>query len=119
MDLIQTGGSADGGIDGIVSLDKLGLDKIYVQAKRWQGSVGRPELQAFFGAIVGRRASKGVFLTTSTFTSAAKGYAESVSDSLALVDGEHLARLMIDHGVGVSVERRAEVVRVDTDYFEV
>lgn len=113
----QVGKAGDGGIDGIISLDKLGFEKVYVQAKRWQGSVGRPEIQAFFGALAGHRASKGVFLTTSKFTREAREYASRVSDSLVLVDGDRLTSLMVAHGVGVS-HRAFRVARVDTDYFE-
>ncbi len=113
----QTGGTGDGGIDGIVSLDRLGLDKVYVQAKRWKGSVGRPEVQGFFGALAGRRASKGVFMTTSSFTTHALDYAAQVSDSLVLVDGPQMARLMISTGVGVSTMRKIAIVALDTDYF--
>jgi restriction system protein len=113
----QVGKSGDGGIDGIITLDKLGFEKVYVQAKRWQGSVGRPEIQAFFGALAGHRASKGVFLTTSKYTREAREYASRVSDSLVLVDGDRLTSLMIAHGVGVS-HRILRVAKVDTDYFE-
>jgi restriction system protein len=88
-----------------------------VQAKRWQNSVGRPEIQSFFGALAGHRASKGVFITASTFTKEARGYAAQVSDSLVLVDGKRLAELMIERGVGVS-HRTIRVAQVDSDYFE-
>jgi len=115
--LQNTGGSGDGGIDGIISLDKLGLDKVYVQAKRWQGTIARPAIQAFYGALAGQRASKGVFITTSDFSQGARDYAASVSGSLVLVNGRQLARLMVDHGVGVSVVRTVRLVRVDSDYF--
>lgn len=116
-DLQRVGGSGDGGIDGIISLDRLGLEKIYIQAKRWQHGVGRPEIQSFFGALAGRRASKGVFITTSTFTKDARAYADSVSGQLVLVDGERLAHLMIEHRVGVS-HKPIYIARVDGDYFE-
>lgn len=115
--LQQVGKAGDGGIDGIISLDRLGFEKVYVQAKRWQGSVGRPEIQAFFGALAGHRASKGVFLTTSKFTREAREYASRVSDSLVLVDGNRLTSLMISQGVGVSHQVH-RVARIDTDYFE-
>lgn len=115
--LQQVGKSGDGGIDGIISLDRLGLEKVYVQAKRWQGNVGRPEIQSFFGALAGHRASKGVFITSSAFTKDARAYAAQVSDSLVLVDGHRLATLMIEHGVGVS-HRTIRIARVDSDYFE-
>lgn len=116
-DLQRVGGSGDGGIDGVISLDRLGLEKVYVQAKRWQKNVGRPEIQGFFGALAGRRATKGVFITTSAFTREARDYANRVSDSIVLVDGARLARLMIEHGVGVT-HRPLKVAQVDSDYFE-
>ena len=115
--LQRVGRSGDGGIDGIISLDRLGLEKVYVQAKRWRNTVGRPEIQAFFGALAGHRASKGVFITTSTYSREAQEYAAHVSDSLVLVDGARLAGLMIEHGVGVS-HRNLRVAKVDSDYFE-
>ena len=115
--LQQVGKSGDGGIDGIISLDRLGLEKVYIQAKRWQSSVGRPEIQSFFGALAGHRASKGVFLTSSSFTKDARAYASQVSDSLVLVDGQRLATLMIEQGVGVS-HRVLKISQVDRDYFE-
>ena len=114
----HVGRSGDGGIDGVITLDRLGLEKVYVQAKRWQNTVGRPDIQSFFGALAGRRASKGVFITTSTYSSEARQYAGSVSDSLVLIDGQQLARLMIEYCVGVSVYRSVRIVRVDTDFFE-
>jgi restriction system protein len=115
--LHRVGKSGDGGIDGIISLDRLGFEKVYVQAKRWQGSVGRPEIQGFFGALAGHRASKGVFITTSTFTKEAREYAARVSDSLVLVDGPRLTSLMIAHGVGVS-HSVVKLAKIDSDYFE-
>lgn len=116
-DVRRVGGSGDGGIDGIISLDRLGLEKVYVQAKRWQGAVGRETLQAFSGALAGQRAKKGVFITTSTFTRQALGYAEQVSDAMVVVDGERLAQLMIAHGVGVT-HKPLRLPQVDSDYFE-
>ncbi len=115
--LTRVGKSGDGGIDGIISLDRLGLEKVYVQAKRWQNGVGRPDVQAFFGALAGRRATKGVFLTTSTFSREAVEFAESVSDKIVLVDGARLTELMMDFGVGVQ-HKAIRVPRVDSDYFE-
>ena len=118
-DLEATPLTGDGGIDGIITLDRLGLEKVYVQAKRWtKGGVGRPEIQKFFGALAGRRANRGVFITTSTFTGDAKEYARQVSDSIVLVDGQELAALMIEYGVGVSVQRTIKIARLDSDYFE-
>lgn len=115
-DLQRVGGSGDGGIDGIISLDKLGLEKVYVQAKRWQNTVGRPELQAFYGALAGQKAKRGVFITTSGFTSQARDFAHSV-EGMVLVDGERLVHLMIENEVGVS-SRLIKVPKLDMDYFE-
>lgn len=114
--LQHTPATGDGGIDGIISLDRLGLEKVYVQAKRWQNAVGRPEIQAFFGALSGRKASKGVFITTSDFTAGARDYARSVSDTLVLVSGAELVELMIDCRVGVT-HRPINVPDLDADYF--
>lgn len=115
-DLQRVGGSGDGGIDGIISLDRLGLEKVYVQAKRWQNSVGRPDVQAFYGALAGQRANKGVFITTSTFTPQAEDFARSV-ERVVLVDGSRMADLMIDHEVGVTM-RPLRAPRLDSDYFD-
>lgn len=115
-DLQRVGGSGDGGIDGVISLDKLGLEKVYVQAKRWQQTVGRPEIQAFYGALAGQRANKGVFITTSAYTPQALEFARSV-ERIVLVDGKRLASLMIDHEVGVSA-RIIKVPKLDSDYFD-
>lgn len=115
-DLQRVGGAADGGIDGVISLDKLGLEKVYVQAKRWEQPVGRPEVQAFYGALAGQRARKGVFITTSSFSRQAADFARSV-ESIVLVDGVRLAELMIDHEVGVTL-RPVNIPRLDSDYFE-
>ena len=115
-DLQRVGGSGDGGIDGVISLDKLGLEKVYVQAKRWQNVVGRPEIQGFYGALAGQRANKGVFITTSGYTSQAIEFAKSV-ERIVLVDGPRLAELMMDHEVGVSA-RTVKIPRIDTDYFD-
>ena len=116
QDLQRVGGSGDGGIDGIISLDRLGLEKVYVQAKRWQSSVGRPELQAFYGALAGQKARKGVFITTSNFTAQALEFARSV-EGIVLVDGQRLAGLMIDHEVGVTA-RTVKIPKIDGDYFD-
>jgi restriction system protein len=115
-DLQRVGGSGDGGIDGIISLDRLGLEKVYVQAKRWQNVVGRPDVQAFYGALAGQRANKGVFITTSSFTSQAVEFARSV-ERVVLVDGAKLTDLMIDHEIGVTL-RPVKVPKIDSDYFE-
>lgn len=114
-DLLRVGRSGDGGIDGVISLDRLGLEKVYVQAKRWQNSVGRPEVQAFYGALAGQRANRGVFLTTSTFTQQAIDFAGSV-ERIVLVDGKKLAELMIEYEVGVA-SRAVRIPKIDTDYF--
>lgn len=115
-DLLRVGRSGDGGIDGVISLDRLGLEKVYVQAKRWQSSVGRPEVQAFYGALAGQRANRGVFITTSTFTQQAVDFAGSV-ERIVLVDGSKLAALMIEYEVGVA-SRAARIPKIDSDYFE-
>ncbi|MFJ5442830.1 restriction endonuclease [Pectobacterium sp. CHL-2024] len=115
-DLQRVGGTGDGGIDGIISLDKLGLERVYVQAKRWQNTVGRPELQAFYGALAGQKAKRGVFITTSGFTAQARDFAHSV-EGMVLVDGERLVHLMIENEVGVS-SRLVKVPKLDMDYFE-
>jgi restriction system protein len=115
-DVQRVGGSGDGGIDGIISLDRLGLEKVYIQAKRWQNQVGRPDVQAFYGALAGQRANKGVFLTTSTFSAQAHDFARSV-ERVVLVDGARLTELMMEHAVGVS-HRELKVPKLDGDYFE-
>jgi len=112
------GKSGDGGIDGIIKEDKLGLDVIYIQAKRWDGnSIGGPSVQQFAGALQGQRANKGIFITTSTFTDAARKYVAQIGSKIVLIDGEQLAQLMIDHNVGVSVAANYEIKRIDSDYF--
>jgi restriction system protein len=112
------GRSGDGGIDGAIKEDKLGLDVIYIQAKRWEDTVGRPEIQKFAGALQGQRTNKGVFITTSTFTREAKEYAGFISSKIILVDGAQLAKLMVDHSVGVSTVSTFHVKKIDSDYFE-
>lgn len=111
------GKSGDGGIDGIINEDRLGLDVIYIQAKRWEGDVGRPEIQKFVGALAGNKASKGVFITTSGFTKEARAYAGQVNSKVVLIDGTMLAELMIDYNIGVSTRETYEIKRVDSDYF--
>lgn len=111
------GKSGDEGIDGIINEDRLGLEVVYLQAKRWKDTVSRPELQKFVGALHGQNARKGVFITTSGFSKGAVDYAKGLQDKVVLVDGELLANLMVDYGVGVSLERSYEVKRVDSDYF--
>jgi restriction system protein len=111
------GKSGDGGIDGIIKEDRLGLDVIYIQAKRWEGTVGRPEIQKFVGALQGLRARKGIFITTSSFSSEALQYVVMIESKVVLIDGQTLASFMIDHGVGVSPVASYEIKRVDSDYF--
>ena len=108
----------DGGIDGIIKEDKLGLDAIYLQAKRWEGTVGSPVVQGFAGALIGKKARKGVFITTSNFSPQARSFASGTENlKIILIDGEQLAQLMIDHDVGVTEESRYIVKKVDLDYF--
>ncbi len=111
------GRSGDGGIDGVIREDKLGLDVIYLQAKRWQGVVGRPIVHGFVGAIHGAQATKGVIITTSDFTMEAKAYVKTIPTRIVLVDGRTLAELMIDHNVAVSRVSNYEIKKVDNDYF--
>lgn len=112
--------SNDGGIDGIIDQDALGLSRIYVQAKRYalDKSIGRPAIQGFVGALQGAQADRGVFLTTATFSDKAQEYADAVSSRVVLIDGDRLAKLMIRYGVGVQVKRTVALVEVDEDYFE-
>lgn len=110
-------GRGDEGVDGTIKEDKLGLDVIYIQAKRWQNTVGRPDVQAFAGALMGKKANKGVFITTSQFSQEARSYVENIPQKIILIDGEQLAQLMIDHGVGVTEVATYRVKRVDSDYF--
>ena len=112
------GRSGDEGIDGIINEDKLGLDVIYVQAKRWDATVGRPEIQKFAGALQGQRARKGIFITTSSFSREAEEYAAHIDSKIILIDGERLAALMVDHNVGVSTVGVYELKKIDSDYFE-
>lgn len=112
------GKSGDGGIDGIIKEDRLGLDVIYLQAKRWEGAVGRPEVQKFAGALQGHRATKGVFLTTSSYTREALDYVNMINTKIILIGGQELVSLMIDHNVGVSTVGMYELKKVDVDYFE-
>jgi restriction system protein len=111
------GHSGDGGIDGIIKEDRLGLDVIYIQAKRWEGTVGRPEVQKFAGALQGQRARKGIFLTTSSFTKDAIAFAAAIDSRIVLIGGEELVVLMIDHNIGVTPVASYEIKRVDADYF--
>ncbi len=108
---------ADEGIDGVINEDQLGLDIVYLQAKRWENQVGRPEIQKFVGALHGKRARKGVFLTTSTFSRDAYQYVEAIDPKVVLIDGNRLAQLMIDFNVGVSTAQSYFIKRIDSDYF--
>jgi restriction system protein len=111
------GKSGDEGIDGIIKEDRLGLDIIYVQAKRWENTVGRPEIQKFAGALQGQRAKKGVFITTSDFSKDAHDYASRIDTKIVLIDGEQFAQFMIDHNIGVTPVVNYEIKRIDSDYF--
>jgi len=110
--------SNDGGIDGIINEDRLGLDVIYVQAKRYQNKVGRVDVQNFVGALAGKQAHKGVFITTSDFNGNAIEFAKTVPQKVILIDGERLSDLMIEHNVGVSTEEVITIKKIDSDYFE-
>ena len=107
----------DEGIDGIINEDSLGLDVIYLQAKRWGGTVGRPEIQKFVGALHGKRAKKGVFITTSTFSEDAETYVKTIDPKVVLIDGQKLSELMVSYNVGVSTAQTYSVKKVDSDYF--
>lgn len=107
----------DGGIDGIIKEDKLGLDVVCIQAKRWENTVGRPQVQAFAGSMEGHRAKKGVLLTTATFSKDAHDYISRIERKIVLIDGKQLAELMIDHGIGTTTSRNYELKRIDSDYF--
>lgn len=117
----RIGGTGDGGVDGLIEQDALGLDQIYIQAKRYAetNTVGRPTVQEFVGALHGKQASRGVFITTSTFTKAAREYADGINNlRVILIDGDRLGKLMVKYKVGVQVEHVYEVVKVDEDFFE-
>ena len=113
-----TKASGDEGIDGVINEDRLGLDVIYVQAKRWQETVGRKEIQSFVGALAGKKAQKGVFITTSGFKNTASEYANDVHQKVILIDGERLADLMIEHNIGVAPFHSYKIKHVDSDYFD-
>lgn len=112
------GRRGDEGIDGIIKEDRLGLDIIYIQAKRWEATVGRPDIQKFAGALDGQRARKGIFITTSDFSREAEDYVSRIDKKIILIDGQTMARLMIDFGVGVTSVSTYEVKKIDSDYFE-
>jgi restriction system protein len=111
------GGSGDEGIDGVINEDRLGLDSIYIQAKKWDGKVGRPEIQRFVGALHGKRARKGVFLTTGTFSSEAREYIRTIDPRVVLIDGPELASYMLDLDIGVTTKAIFQLKRIDSDYF--
>ena len=111
------GKSGDEGIDGIINEDRLGLDIVYIQAKKWDASVSRPEIQKFVGALQGQRANKGIFISTSNFTKGAIDYVSRIESKIILVDGEMLSQLMIDYNLGVTTEATYELKRIDSDYF--
>jgi restriction system protein len=113
------GQGGDGGVDGVIYEDKLGLERIYVQAKRWENSVGRPQVQAFAGSLEGQRARKGVLITTSTFTRDAVDFVDRIEKRIVLIDGRELARLMYEVGLGVTTQHTYEIKRLDSDYFVV
>lgn len=112
------GRQGDEGIDGVINEDRLGLDVIYIQAKRWENTVSRPEIQKFAGALQGKRAKKGIFITTSTFSQGARDYANRIDSKIILIDGQKLAQLMIEYNVGVTPIAVYELKRIDRDYFE-
>ena len=112
-----TSKSGDEGIDGIIKEDKLGLDKIYIQAKKWENTIGRPEIQKFVGALHGKRAKKGIFITTSNFTKEAIEYAVNLDVVVVLIDGNKLTSLMIENDLGVAVKNIYKIRKLDTDYF--
>lgn len=111
------GQSGDGGIDGIIKEDKLGLDVIYIQAKRWEDCVGRPEIQKFVGALVGHHANKGVFITTASFSRSATEFVQTIQNKVILIDGDMLAQLMVDYDIGVTKQISYDIKRIDNDYF--
>ena len=114
-----TKASNDEGVDGVINEDRLGLDVIYVQAKKWNNAtVGRPDIQSFVGALAGKQAQKGIFITTSDFAETAKAYAKSISQKVILIDGSRLADLMIEHNIGIASAHAYEIKRIDRDYFE-
>ncbi len=112
------GKSGDAGLDGVIWQDRLGLEAVYVQAKRWDNTVSRPEVQKFAGSLEGAKARKGVFMTTATFSHEAREYTRGIEKRIVLIDGSELVRLMIEHNIGVSTEATVKIQRIDNDYFE-
>jgi len=111
------GRNGDGGIDGIIKEDKLGLDVIYIQAKRWENNVAIKEIRDFVGSLVGKRATKGVFITTSDFPKDAHSFVQSIQQKIVLINGQQLAQLMIDHDLGVTRQASYDIKKIDADYF--
>ena len=114
----KVGKSHDGGIDGIIKEDRLGLDVIYIQAKRWENTVGRPEIQKFAGALEEKRANKGIFITTSQFSRGSVDYISRINKKIVLIDGDQLAQYMIDFDLGVDTKITYKIKTIDSDYFE-
>ena len=112
------GRSGDEGIDGTIKEDVLGLDVIYIQAKKWDGAVGRPEIQKFAGALQGQRARKGIFITTGSFSRDALEFSSRIDSKIVLIDGKKLVDLLVDHNIGVSIVKSYEMKKIDSDYFE-
>lgn len=113
------GKTGDGGIDGVIKEDRLGLDIVYIQAKRWDGNVGSKELQSFVGALASKKSRKGVFITTSGFTKSAFDYAKSIDQNIVLIDGDILTSLMIEFNLGVAIQQTIELKQIDFDFFEI
>lgn len=112
------GRTGDEGVDGVIKEDPLGLDQIYIQAKKWEGTIGRPEIQKFAGALQGQRAKKGIFITTGNFSTEAEQYVSKIENKIVLVDGNQLTEYMIDRNLGVTLEKPYSVKKLDLDYFE-
>jgi restriction system protein len=112
------GRSGDDGIDGIIKQDRLGLDAVFVQAKRWKATVGRPDIQSFAGSLEGQRARRGVFITTAQFSAEAREYVNRIEKKIILIDGDQLAKLCLEFGIGVEPITIYKVQRIDSDYFE-
>ena len=112
------GKSGDGGIDGIINEDKLGLDTIYIQAKKWENSIPVKEIRDFAGALLGQKAKKGIFITTSNFPKGAYDYVKNIEHKIILIDGKKLTELMIENNIGLSTQINYEIKKIDTDYFE-
>jgi len=112
------GGSGDAGLDGVIKQDRLGLEAVYVQAKRWENTVGRPTVQGFAGSLQGQRARKGVLMTTASFSREAQDFVNSIDMKIVLIDGLQLVELMIEHDIGVSTEELVKVKRMDLGYFD-